>query len=50
MINGTGFGNNANGVAIAIDSIPCAIQTISNTEMKCLTGSITNTHKITNNA
>ncbi len=50
VINGTGFGSDANGVAIAIDSVPCAIQIISDSELNCLTGSTANTQQITNNA
>jgi len=47
-IFGEGFGNNASLVTASFGTFKCEIQTITNTELTCLTSSTAKTHVITN--
>ena len=50
IISGKGFGTDSENLDISINSVSCAVKVITDTEIKCLTGSTATTHLITNNA
>ena len=49
-IDGSGFGDDSDGVSVELGGVDCAVVGVTDTKILCVSGNTGRTHTITNNA